>query len=270
MPDRHRLRILTALTLLGALALVSGRAAQARPGDDAEQSPPPPASDSGREIRFNISPNGYPPYLIVDQAEPSGIMWDVMKRVTEKLGYTLKALRIPRKRVDRMLVGGYLDATSRAREWVDNPDEFVFTDPIVAIEEVFFSPKDSDFRFQQVSDLAGTTLVTHLGYHYPALQADLDAGRIKRFDVPRDQDMFTYVLHGNGFDAAIADRLVGRWILRNQEMRDDFRISERGISHYGFRIMMRKDWQPFVDRFNQALAQLRDSGELDNILANYR
>lgn len=82
--------------------------------------------------------------------------------------------------------------------------------------------------------------------------------------------MFTYLVYGNQFDAAIADRLVGKWILRQEGMQDQFRSSQHSLSHYGFRIMLRQDWQAFADAFNQELARMRENGELDAILANYR
>lgn len=221
-------------------------------------------------FHFNISPNGYPPYLIVDQNAPSGIMWDVVSLITQRLGYTVVSEKIPRKRVDQMLLDGYIDATPRAREWTDHPEKFLFTDPIVNIEEVFFIPKHSKLSYDTPEDLYSKTVVTHLGYLYPQLETYFAEGKIRRFDVSRDRDMFTFVLHGDRFDAAIADRLVGRWILRNEGLQDEFRSSGKGISEYGFRLMLRRDWQTFTDQFNEELARIKQNGELDAILANYR
>ncbi|MFO7528425.1 MAG: transporter substrate-binding domain-containing protein [Marinobacter sp.] len=221
-------------------------------------------------VRFNVSPDGYPPYLIVENQTPSGIMWDVMSLITDRLGYELIAEKVPRKRVDQMLLEGYIDATPRAREWTDEPEKFLFTDPVVAIEEVFFIPKDSELVYRTPEDLFSKTIVTHLGYIYPALEPHLESGKIQRFDVARDREMFLYVLHGDRFDAAVADRLVGNWFLRNQGLRDRFRTSAKSISTFGFRIMLRKDCQDFANEFNRELARIRENGELDAILANYR
>jgi polar amino acid transport system substrate-binding protein len=221
-------------------------------------------------FRFNISPNGYPPYLIVDQNQPSGIMWDVVSEVAQRLGYEVIAEQIPRKRVDQMLLEGYIDGTPRAREWADDPKQFLFTDPVVDIEEVFFVPAQSGFSYESPEDLLSKTIVTHLGYRYPPLEPYFEEGRIRRFDVSRDKDMFTFVLHGNRFDAAVADRLVGKWILRNEGLREQFDITSESISTYGFRLMLRKDWQSFARKFNEELANMKENGDLDAILANYR
>ncbi|WP_275667854.1 substrate-binding periplasmic protein [Marinobacter salexigens] len=121
------------------------------------------ASDA-KVFRFNISPNGYPPYMIVDQDAPSGIMWDVASLITERLGYQIAAKKIPRKRVDQMLLDGYIDGTSRAVEWTQNPQDFLFTEPIVKVQEVFFTPKSTEETYNSPEDLFSKTVVTHLGY----------------------------------------------------------------------------------------------------------
>lgn len=228
------------------------------------------AQDEKRIFRFNVSPNGYPPYLISKNGKQSGIMWDVVTVIAGRLNYRVVAEMIPRKRVDQMIVDGYIDGTTRAKEWTDNPDGFVFTDPVVNIEEVLFVPKDSSLEFEVPEDLFSRTLVTHLGYHYPELEPYFQSGRIKRFDVSRDRDMFKYVLHGDNMDAAVADRLVGNWILRNEGIKDEFRTTSTELSEYGFRVMLRKDWAGFAKSFNQELKNMRKNGELEEILANYR
>lgn len=231
-----------------------------------------PANAAGdlKNLHFNVSPNGYPPYLITSENQPSGIMWEVMSLIGQRLGYTIVPERVPRKRVDRMLLDGLIDATPRAVEWTSKPDRFVFTDPVVPIKEVLFIPAESDLDYHSPKDLFSRTIVTHLGYQYPILQEHFDAGKIQRFDVARDRDMFTFAFHGNRFDALIADRLVGQWILREEGLQDKFRISNEGISEVGFRIMLRKEWQDFAEAFNRELKKIRENGELDAILANYR
>ncbi|MEC7815109.1 MAG: transporter substrate-binding domain-containing protein [Pseudomonadota bacterium] len=219
---------------------------------------------------FNVSPNGYPPYMIVEGDQESGIMLDVLERIAPRIGYQVETRKIPRKRVDQMLLEDYIDGTPRAIEWTQEPEQFLFTDPIVQVEEVFFFPEGSTLDYRSPRDLFGKTLVTHLGYQYPALEPHLSAGDITRFDVSRDEDMFRYLMHGDRFHAAVADRLVGKWILRNQSAAGSFRTSSSAISEYGFRIMVRPEAAGFVEAFNRELKKLRDSGELDTILADYR
>jgi polar amino acid transport system substrate-binding protein len=221
-------------------------------------------------FRFNVSPNGYPPYLITDEDQTTGIMWTVVEEIAGRLGYRVEAHKVPRKRVDQMLLRGVIDGTPRAREWTSRPEDFVFTDPVVNIEEVVFFPSDSPHNFQVVEDLFSLTLVTHLGYHYPELKPHFDSGKIKRFDVSRDQDLFIYVLEGKVMDAAVADRLLGQWTLYSEGIKDRFRASPATLSEAGLRVMVRPEWQSFAEAFNKELAAMRKNGRIEAILASYR
>ncbi len=98
----------------------------------------------------------------------------------------------------------------------------------------------------------------------------MESGELQRFDVSEDSDMFDYLLHGRRFDAAVADRLLGQWIIRQENLQGKVRYTTNNISDYGFRLMLRPEWQPFVDQFNEELADLRASGKLEHILSSYR
>lgn len=258
---RHFQVFVTAITVLLATAAWSGE----HPAADND------SPEIDEVLRLNVSPNGYPPYLITDEDNMSGIIWDVVSHIASQLNYQVAPIKVPRKRVDELVLKGYVDATSRAIEWTKEPERFLFTDPIVHVEEVFFYPANSDFRFQSPMDLEAKTIVTHLGYQYPSLRQVFDYGIAERFDVNDDVDMFRYLLDSDRFDAAIADRLVGQWIIRNHpSMEGMLRATDSSLSNYGFRLMVRRELDGFVKDFNEKLAELKASGELDRILAAYR
>jgi polar amino acid transport system substrate-binding protein len=169
-----------------------------------------------------------------------------------------------------MLLDGHIDSTSRAEKRTHEPEKFLFTEPVVDIQEVFFTPKHAGETYHSTEDLFSKTVVAHLGYLYPELRPHFESGAIKRFDVSRERDMFNFLLHGDRFDAAVVDILVGKWILKQDGLQGQFTTSVSGISSYGFRIMVRKEHQAFVNDFNAELARIRENGELAAILANYR
>lgn len=222
-------------------------------------------------FRLNVSPNGYPPYIIIgDNDQYSGIVWEVVKTVSERLNYEVQPAKIPRKRVDSMLLEGYIDGTPRAIEWTIDPGKYAFTDSVVRIKEVFFIRKGEEFHYQQPSDIDSMTVVTHLGYRYPELTQAFKSGKAERFDVSQDKDMFSFLLNADHFDTAIADLSVGQWIIRENGWQNKFSHTENAISDFGFRLMLRKDWANFAKDFNVELARIRKSGELDQILDRYR
>lgn len=121
-------RLLTGITFV-TLSL-AGATAPLDKNADSEQ--------KARVFHLNVSPNGYPPYLIVRDNDYSGILWDVMTLVTEKMNFRIEAVKIPRKRVDQMIQDGYMDGTLRARAWTPDPEQFAWSNVIVHAEEVFF------------------------------------------------------------------------------------------------------------------------------------
>lgn len=222
-------------------------------------------------LRLNVGPNGYPPYMIIGpEGQYSGIVWDVVTRIAGRLDYRVVPHKIPRKRVDTMILDGYIDATPRAREWTQKPERFLFTQPITHIREVFFTTRDSAIVYNEPSDIKGETVVTHLGYRYPELEPLFKSGKAERFDVTKDRDMFRFLLDAEHFEVAVADEAVGRWIIRKNGWQDQIKVSDGAISNFGYRLMLSKDWQTFVTDFDQELARMKDSGELSDILGQYR
>ena len=121
------------------LALVLLAGAQTAGGDEA-----PAGDDARKTLKFNVSSGGYPPYTILyADGSVSGIFWDVLSTVTKRLGMTLEPIQIPPKRSDSLLHEGYSDVTMRAIEWTSNPDEFVFSDPVMMTRDAIFVHRDS-------------------------------------------------------------------------------------------------------------------------------
>lgn len=229
------------------------------------------ATPAARVLKLNVSPNGYPPYTIVDKDNRfSGIIWDVTTAICDRLGYRLEAFKVPRKRVDGMLTNGMIDATPRAEEWTEEPGNYVFTDPVVQVSEVFFSRTSRPFEYRNPADLDSMTVLTHLGYKYPKIRDMFTSGKTKRFDVPQDRDIFSYLMHGDDFDVAVADRLVGQWMIRENGWQGAFYISDQALTDVSLRLMLRPDMAEFADRYNNELSKMKDNGELESILAAYR
>ena len=229
------------------------------------------ANPADRVIRFNVSPNGYPPFTIVqDDGSHAGIFWDLLNLVAERHGYEVVGVEIPRKRVNDFILEGRIDATARAIEWSDEPEAFAFTQPLLYVQEVFFKRSSSDFEYSDADDIVGKTVVTHLGYKYPALQPVFDSGEAERFDVQHESDMFPYLLAGKRFDLAIAVSQVGLWYIREHGLKGEIDYAPQPLSELGYRLMFRKDHQDFIEVFNRELETIKASGEMERILDRYR
>lgn len=224
-------------------------------------------------IRFNMSPNGYPPFTII-QADntPAGILYDVLEVVASKHEYRIQPEEIPRKRVDSFILKGRIDATARAREWTQSPDNFVFTEPVIVAKDVLFSLIKRPIAYGVAGALKDKVILARLGYKYPALREAFASEETERFDVTSTHEMFKRLLapKQRSYDGLLTNLQVGLWQIKQHNWYDRLQYSEKAISEVGYRLMFGKSWQDFVDKFNQELAEMKASGQLQQIINNYR
>lgn len=222
-------------------------------------------------IKLDIVDNGYPPYTLrLNNNEYAGIIMDVLKYVATKYKHRIQVVTIPRKRLSKMIRIGEADATIAAFEWITNPQDFIFTDPIIEGRDVLFSLRGSPLLFNKLEDLYGKSLATHLGYKYPFLDEAITSGKIIRHDALSLTSMLKLTVHKRT-DAVVIDRDVGLWIIKNNpDMQGKLLSSDKAINIFELRLMFNKKWQSFVEQFNRELAVMRETGELRNIIVSYR
>lgn len=228
-------------------------------------------STTAQEIRFNIGVKAYPPYTILEQdGAINGIMVDVLEKVASATGYHVEYLEIPRKRVDMMIEQGLLDATPRAIEWTMEAERFLFTDPIISIRDVLFSPASKPLQFERIEELVGTRLRTHVGYRYEPLEKYFANGLIYRHDDAYEEQMLNnLIMSKRRFDAAIVDELVGYWLINENQWEGQLVASNNAIASVGYRLMFNKSFAAFVKRFNAALEDMKSNSELQTIIDKY-
>ncbi len=223
------------------------------------------------EIIFNASPSGYPPYMFKGKnGQPQGIVYDVLYRVATKYGYEIVVVGVPKKRVVLQLRSGELDATAVAKEWVENPKDFEFSDVIVEVRDVLFSLKDKPIKFDSKEDLYGKTIGIHLGYSYPFLAEALSKNYITSSVVNTEMAMLGKVFMQRS-DAAVVNELVGQWLIKNTpHWRGQFVISKKEIDGFDYRIQFSKKWKNFVIKINKELREMKKNGTLETIKSKYK
>jgi polar amino acid transport system substrate-binding protein len=215
-----------------------------------------------------------PPYYIRDpKSVNNGILMDVLRAVTEPLGYAVTAWRLPDKRGWDMLEHGGVDVYASAREWVENPDRFLWTDPFMANEDVLLCLAGKPLAYAGPESLHGMTVACIKGFVYPTLEDHFGPGGIIRMDAPSPEAMLELLVRGRA-DAVLVNRTEIEWILR---MRRDlephrFRLGEPPVGTAPFRFVFPKNrgWEPLVAQFNRRLAAMRRDGSLKAILDRYR
>lgn len=231
------------------------------------------ATPENKEIVVGFNNVAWPPYLIKDpNGKIHGIMIDVIKTIASKHGFSVKITSLPEKRAIRAIASGDIDAYSKAKEWVKNPEAYLWTDPVVDSTDVLIFPKDRPVDFETPDDLKGKKIGAILGYRYPLLEPYFADGRIKRDDVKRDSLMLGKLLRGRD-DAAIINKLVAFWVIRqNPEFKGKFAFSDEpvGEAGCGFMFTPKRNWGPFIETFNNELAVMETDGRLDAIVRKYQ
>ena len=231
------------------------------------------ATPENKEIVVGFNDVAWPPYLIKENnGKIHGIMIDVIKEIASKHGFSVKITPLPEKRAIRGIAGGDIDAYSKAKEWVDDPNAYLWTDPVLDSTDVLIFPKDRPVYFETPDDLKGKNIGAILGYRYPLLQPYFADGRIKRDDVKEDSLMLGKLLKGRD-DAAIINKLVALWVIRqNPELKGKFAFSENpvGKAACGFMFTAKRNWGPFIEIFNNELADMKKDGRLDAVILKYQ
>lgn len=233
------------------------------------------ADDTQKVIRIASPPSGWPPFLIPpgNEVNQSGIMLDVMREVATKSGYAIQMSFYPEKRSRLLLFEGGIDAYPKAKEWVETPGNYLWTNPIVISRDVLIFRQTNPIHFETVRDLGGLNIGVIHGFQYPALEKDFNSGTIKRHEAKNTKSILGMVLRGH-IDAAVTNRHVADWLIRNNKelINEDFSFSSQSIDSapYRFAFSRKPCWEEFIEQFNQELSRMKKDGRLEAIFARYR
>lgn len=222
-----------------------------------------------KSVTLNISTKGYPPYLLIDKPlGKQGIMIDVFQKVMKQLDYKVELVSVRRKRVDHYIKTGKLDATPRAVEWTKNPNDFIFTEPVLLAKDVLFVQKDSTIVYKDLEDLKGKVIGARTGYRYPHFKESFEKNLIVRKDDASEETMLRR-LKTNQVHASILNELVGLWVIKNHHWDKEFKTLPKHVGEFEYRFMFAKSNQKLVNSFNQVLNKLKAQGVVDKSIQQY-
>ncbi len=213
--------------------------------------------------------SGYAPVIYLDEGKAMGTLVDIMRAVSRKSGDDYDFRLVPWKRAyesSHIGRGGIvgISLTNERKELFD------FSDPIYSDDIQIVVLKGREFRFKQLSDLKGKTLGGVLGASYG--DAVDKAIREGLFTVDRDigqssrllkllAGRFDGALIGNGLAGFEAVLQSSPELLAN---RNRFAILNVPLTQDPLYFAIPKSMNKLdvIKRFNGALRQLQNSGEL--------
>jgi len=231
-------------------------------------------ADQNTEITLSTSEEGWPPYIITTDEGPNnhGIMVDVMREITSTPDKTVVLAHFPEKRCQLLLKEGHVDAMPKAKEWVEDPSLFYWTDSVISSSDVLVSRR-GECPPAKPEALTGKTIGVVLGYHYPTLAPLFKDGIIKRHDAHNTTNLMRMVKRGH-IDIAVTNRHVAEWIIKNNDDMSavEFSFSNRPIASAPYRFAFTKTWpcEKFIQLFNMELEAMKMDGRLQAIVKKYK
>lgn len=149
--------------------------------------------------------------------------------------------------------------------------QFYFSDPIVAHNYVLFHREHMDFDWEKLEDLENYRLGLTQDYNYgKEFEEAVASGAISADKTTSDETNFRKLAAGR-IDLFPMEQAVGMEMLRRLELEDRISFHARPLqSDYLYLILSRRlpESEQFLRQFNEGLDELRESGRLEELLAN--
>lgn len=237
-------------------------------GENTHDAPP-------NTLIMGAPPEGWPPFTIVANQphHHKGIMVDVLREIAEKNGYIVKVDFFPEKRCRMMLTQGKIHVYCKAKEWVDDPSMYIWSDPVVTSVDILVSHADAPIQFDSIHELTRRSIGSVYGFSYPTLDKAFESGAIHHHTAKNTEAILRMVQRGH-IDAAVTNRHVAEWITRNHPKMtlSEFALSTTPIDSapYRFAFHNTPKWKQFIVGFNKELASMKKDGRLQAILDRYK
>lgn len=228
----------------------------------------------GGPIVIGTREQGWPPYhLPKGHPAGNGIMPDIFIEAATALGCEVRRSFLPEKRVFIEMKRAEVDVFTKAREWLPEPDAYLWSKPILYSTDKLMFRKGKTFSFHGRDTLRGKRLGTMHSYEYPFLEPLFRLGTVYREDA-QDPESMIRMLQKGYTDAAVITRAAALWTFSRQPDLDaaSFCYAERPMATAGYRFMfgMHRAWGRFIYRLDEEFIRMQEDGRLDAIMGKYR
>ncbi|CUX23545.1 transporter substrate-binding domain-containing protein [Clostridium sp. C105KSO13] len=247
------------LSLLLATACVFSLAACGSKKEDSN------SADSGnkKEDTLVMATNAeFPPYEYYEGKEVVGIDADIAAAVAEELGMTLK--------IEDMAFDSIITAVSSKKADIgaagmtvteDRVKNVDFTNTYAKATQVIIVKEDS--KIAGPDDLAGKKIGVQLGTTGDIYADDIEDASVERYNKGFEA---VQAMQQGKVDAVIIDGEPAKKFVKEAE---GLKILDEAFTEEEYAIAVKKGNDELKNKINDALADLKDSGKLDEIVAKY-
>ncbi|WP_167730210.1 transporter substrate-binding domain-containing protein [Terasakiella sp. SH-1] len=208
-----------------------------------------------------------PPYVIQDLN--AGMEYEVIQRSLEIAGYKMQPKYMPLKRITYALNGGALDGGMHMRSHM-KVDGF-FSAEVMTYRNYGVTLKSSALKITDIGDLRHHSVVAFQNAHKVLGKAFHSAVKAnKQYSELANQELQVRLLAAGRKQVVVSDFRIFLHFKKKVEAELGRKIEVQFHELFppsSYRVAFRR--KDIRDRFDQALASLRQSGEYEKILAKY-
>lgn len=250
-----------AALMIGSLTACSGSGKTAETSAAASEAAPEAASGGVLTMATNAE---FPPYEYHDNNDIVGIDVEIAKALAEKLGMTLEIEDIAFDSIIPEIDSGKADiglAGMTVNE--DRLKNVDFSDPYTTASQVIIVKNDSEIAGPD--DLEGKSIGVQLGTTGDIYASDYEetGSTIERYS--KGFEAVQAMMQGK-IDAVVIDLEPAKVFVAENE---GIKILDEALTVEEYAIAIKKGNTELLEKINTALAELKDSGELQKIIDKY-
>ncbi|MGK0268932.1 MAG: polar amino acid transport system substrate-binding protein [Paraglaciecola sp.] len=222
--------------------------------------------DPAQTLRFAVVHVEEPPFIYTrNNSGYEGIVPNLAIALSRELALELEFLPTSRKGLEATIISGQADITWLSPEWISGKDQLIFSDPVLDHKEFLYSLNPLEEEHKPVDWVRGKTICVRQDYQYPSLKAFFNQDIAQAVRVSSQVPLITLLL-GNRCDFLYMNEHRASWMLTSLSVSRKVFRSSKPLEQTHLAFMFNKTWQHKMSRINQALAKIKNSGELARIV----
>ncbi|MDE1462587.1 substrate-binding periplasmic protein [Spartinivicinus poritis] len=216
----------------------------------------------------------WPPYLSKEYKH-HGLISHIVTEAFKQSGVTVEYGFFPWKRAFKEAQEGKKWAGSVV--WTKNPDreaDFVFSDTVIELKEVFFHRKDLQFDWSTMKDLSKYKIGASIGYSYGDAFAKAEADKLINVARTAKDETSLKKLAAGRIDLFPATLEVGYALIADKLDEASGKLltnHPKPLRETSYHLILSKkvaNSEELIKKFNEGLAKIKSSGVYDKMLTD--
>lgn len=149
--------------------------------------------------------------------------------------------------------------------------KFLYSEPVIVLNDVFFYPKDKPIKWEKLEDLKGIRIGASIGYSYGAEFDNFEKDKTLNIIRAKDEVINLKKISDGKLEAFPCTLEVCIEILNTQltDIKDKVGYTDKELRSTSYHLLVSKsapNAEAMIDKFNKGLAAIKESGQYDEFI----